>query len=475
LRSLRARLALAFAVVAVASVVATSLLTGRVATVSMERLMPAADTASRVAAARLARHYARDDGWGDPHAVLDSLARELGRPVVLILPDGAALAGPRDAERGLVVQDRGGELLIQHRRDGAVGEETGLLLRGATFVPDPRGGPARGRVVVFPRIGTPRPTPDQARRAFLRSLAVAAAGVAFVGLVAALLVSRRIAGPVEKLTVAVRRLQAGELGARVTPRGHDELAALAGAFNAMAERVERTERLRRDLVNDVAHELRTPLAHLRGQLEAVQDGLVRPEPAAVGELLSEVEHLTKLVADLQDLAAAETGALRLEREPLDVGAELEAAARPFRARAEGRGVGLELDVAADRPRVMADARRLRQIVTNLLDNALTHAPRGSAVRVSARRNGDVVRLDVRDEGPGIPPEHLAHVFERFYRADASRSRETGGVGLGLAIVRNLAEAHGGSVSVESVPGMGSTFALQLPAISDQVTRAERGD
>ena len=463
MRSLRTRLALAFGAVVVAAVAATSLLTGRVATVRLEQMLSAgSDSSARVAAARLSRHYARDGAWGDPHPLLDSLAAEFGRPVLLLMPDGSTLAGPRRLERELTVREQSGELAIEHHAPGPGGEATGLVLRGAFAVADPRGGPPIGRVVVFPGGGSPRMSPVLARRSMLRSLAVAGLAAGVVGLILALLVARRIADPVEQLTRAVRRLESGEAGARVEPRGHDELAGLAGAFNAMAERVERTERLRRDLVNDVAHELRTPLTHLRGRLEAIEDGLAAPEPAAVKELLGEVEQLSKLVADLQDLAAAESGGLRLARETLSLGDELEAAARPFRGRAVAKDVAI--DVSAEPGlRVSADRVRLRQIVGNLVDNAITHAPAHSTVTVTARHAGSEVHIEVRDQGVGIPAEHLPHVFERFYRADPSRSRETGGVGLGLAIVKNLVDAHGGTVHVESAQREGARFVVTLPA------------
>jgi two-component system sensor histidine kinase BaeS len=233
----------------------------------------------------------------------------------------------------------------------------------------------------------------------------------------------------------------------------------------MADAVARSEALRRGLVADVAHELRTPLTNLRCQIEAVQDGLQPADTATLQSLHEETLLLARLVGDLQDLALAEGGQLPLHRASVSVTAAVDAALAAIRPIAAARGVVLEADVAAALA-VDADRERLAQVLRNLLANALTHTPGGGRIRVSGRRVSGEVAVEVSDTGDGIAPEHLAHVFDRFYRSDPSRARRTGGAGLGLAIVRQLVEAHGGRVAVASEPGAGTRFTFTLPASQD---------
>ena len=219
-------------------------------------------------------------------------------------------------------------------------------------------------------------------------------------------------------------------------------------------------------MNDVAHELRSPLTNLRGQIEALQDGLAAPTPETLASLEEEARLLERLVDDLQDLALAEAGQIELERGPVDLKAEVQRAVQGLRPRLDEKDLRVEIDIPerpGSLPPVSADARRVGQILRNLLGNAATHTPPGGLVRVSAWGEAGEVRTTVADTGPGIPPEHLPFLFERFYRTDASRARATGGAGLGLAIVKQLAEAHGGRVWVESEPGRGAVFGFSLPA------------
>jgi signal transduction histidine kinase len=267
---------------------------------------------------------------------------------------------------------------------------------------------------------------------------------------------------VDALTAAVRRMGAGDLDQRVPVVADDEVGELARAFNAMAGNLARTEQLRRTMVADVAHELRTPLTNLRGYLEAIQDGVAPPDAEVIASLHEEAIHLSRLVDDLQDLALADAGQLPLERRPIAVADVVGPVTRLVAPRAAAAGVAVEADLQPGLPAVEADPLRARQIVHNLLGNAVRHTPAGGAVRVRARRAADGVEVTVADTGEGIPPEHLPHVFERFYRADRSRSRATGGAGIGLAVVKQLVEAHGGRVGVESTPGRGTTLRFTLP-------------
>jgi two-component system sensor histidine kinase BaeS len=298
-------------------------------------------------------------------------------------------------------------------------------------------------------------------------IAVGVGGVAAVLL--ALLFARRVVGPIEALTAAARRMEAGDLSGRVAAEGPDEICELAHAFNQMAESLERTERLRRRLVGDVAHELRTPLSNLRGYLEALRDGVAEPTPAVVDSLYEEALLLSHLVDDLQELTLAEAGQLPLEMAPIDLAGVVAGAVAGAEPRAAAAGVALRSDLPADLPTVRADARRIGQVLRNLLANALTHTAAGEVV-VSGRALGGEVEVSVRDTGCGIAAEHVPHVFERFYRADGARARATGGAGLGLAIVRELVEAHGGRVAIESREGTGTTVRFTLPAASGAARR-----
>ncbi|GAB3136937.1 HAMP domain-containing sensor histidine kinase [Microbispora hainanensis] len=292
-------------------------------------------------------------------------------------------------------------------------------------------------------------------------IAGVAALVLLITVTASVTAGTRLSRPLRALTDAVRQMEEGR-AARVEVKGKDEIGRLAAAFNAMAERRERLEELRKAMVGDVAHELRTPLSNIRGWLEAAQDGLADPDPELVASLLEEALLLQHVIDDLQDLAVADAGELRVHTEPVDVADLLAQVATAHRGGAEAAGVTL-LTKADGRLHLVADPVRLRQAVGNLVSNAVRHTPPGGTVSLHARRaDGDVV-IDVADTGSGIAPDDLPLVFERFWRVEKSRSRRSGGSGLGLPIARKLAEAHGGSLSATSVIGEGSTFTLRLPA------------
>ncbi|WP_244177920.1 sensor histidine kinase, partial [Streptomyces atriruber] len=209
------------------------------------------------------------------------------------------------------------------------------------------------------------------------------------------------------------------------------------------------------------HELRTPLSNIRGWLEAAEDGVVDTDPELVTSLLEEALLLQHIVDDLQDLAAADAGTLRLHREPVRAAEIADQVAAAHQARADGAGVRLRATAFGD-PWVTADPLRLRQAIGNLVSNAVRHTPEGGSVRISCRTTADAVLIEVADTGTGIAAADLPHVFDRFWRADKSRTRATGGSGLGLSIVRKLVEAHDGTVSAQSVPGKGSLFTVRLP-------------
>ncbi|MFI6948508.1 sensor histidine kinase [Streptomyces sp. NPDC050422] len=299
-------------------------------------------------------------------------------------------------------------------------------------------------------------------------IAGAAALVLALAVGASVLVGARLVRPLRALTGAAQRMRDGEDTAPVLVTADNEIGRLAATFNDMAAHRARLEAQRKAMVSDVAHELRTPLSNIRGWLEAAQDGVADPDPAFIASLHEEAVQLQHIIDDLQDLAQADAGALRLHAEPVRIEELLGQVAAAHQARAETAGVALTVPASAPGrtvPGLMADPVRLRQAVGNLVSNAVRHTPSGGKVTLCAygSESGDAVLVDVTDTGTGIPAEDLVHVFDRFWRGEKSRSRRTGGSGLGLAIVRKLAEAHGGTATASSVPGEGSVFTLRLPA------------
>jgi signal transduction histidine kinase len=411
----------------------------------------------------LAAYRQRTGSWSGARRILQSAGRRMERELLVVGPAGrfAAATSPDETYGPVSVGDGGRHLKITRRSSRGTGEIE--LLEPYHLALTATDGTVLGMLFVTPAPPEPGPGGDGIVGRINRALLLAALAAGTAGLLLSFALGRRILKPVEALTAAARRMEAGDLAQRVAIEGRDEIAGLARAFNAMAERRATAERLRRDLVSDVAHELRSPLTNLRCQLEAMQDGLAAATPETLESLHEEARLLETLVDDLQDLALAEAGQLELERGPLDLAREVERAARAFRPEVERKDLRIAVDLPPSLPPVDADARRLAQILRNLLGNAVTHTPPGGSIRVTAREVGQEVEVTVADTGPGIPPEHLPFLFERFYRTDPSRSRATGGAGLGLAIVQQLAAAHGGRVWVESEIGRGSTFGFSLPA------------
>ncbi|MFE2629464.1 sensor histidine kinase [Streptomyces sp. NPDC059374] len=292
-------------------------------------------------------------------------------------------------------------------------------------------------------------------------VAGAAGLVLAVTVLVSAVVATRLVRPLRALTAAAQ--QPPERHVRVPVTTRDETGVLAAAFNELTERRERLEAQRKAMVSDIAHELRSPLTNIRGWLEVTRDGVVDPDPALLASLHEEALVLQRVIDDLQDLAAADAGTLRLHREPVRADELLGQVAAAHQVAADAAGVALRT-TAEGTPWLDADPVRMRQALGNLVSNALRHTPSGGTVTLSARPGGDDdVVLEVADTGTGIAPGDLPHVFERFWRAEKSRSRRTGGSGLGLPIVRQLTAAHGGTAEASGAPGAGAVFTLRLPA------------
>jgi two-component system OmpR family sensor kinase len=292
--------------------------------------------------------------------------------------------------------------------------------------------------------------------------------VAIVGVLGTgfgIFISRRLTAPLNQLAEAAQAIGARDLSRRVAVRGSQEFVAVAQAFNNMADALERAERLRRNLVADVAHELRTPLSVLRGSLRAILDNVYSLDKAEVARLYDQTRVLSRLVDDLQELTLAEAHQLRMNLQPVDLVSLVRDMTQTFGPIAESEGITFEVKTPEQMPLINADAVRLTQVLHNLLMNALRHMPTGGTVYLSAEAENGAAQLVVRDTGDGIPPEHLPHVFDRFYSADHTRNRRvSGGAGLGLTIARAIVEAHKGQIAVTSdgIVGHGTTFTIRLP-------------
>lgn len=286
---------------------------------------------------------------------------------------------------------------------------------------------------------------------------------ALLGVLLALGLAHRMVRPVADLTTSARVIARGGTPPPVPVRGQDEIAELARAFNRMAERLAADEEQRRRLFAGVAHELRTPLSVIQGTLEGVLDRVLEPTPERIATLHSQTLLLARLVTDLRDLSLAQAGQLQLNLQAIDAGPVVRETLEALAPLADERGVVLRADVPTPLPRIDVDPDRLRQIVQNLVENAVRFTPAGGTVRVTMTADdGDEVRLAVSDTGIGVDAADLPHIFRHFYRADQSRARSSGGTGLGLAIVKSLVEAHGGRVAVDSAVGTGSTFTVTFP-------------
>lgn len=444
LHTLRFRLVATLILVVVAAVGVIAVVGTRITTTMFTKYEEHRGLAGhRCFALLLTQHYEQRGDWSDVQLEIEQIGQVAGRRVILA------------DEEGVIVGDSAAELVGQPV-SGEWGESVALVTYrgtavGALYADLDDGGSSASAAFL-----------DPANRALV--LIAAAAGLGTVLLVVGL--SRRILAPVGALTAAVRRMAEGDLSQRVDVASQDEIADLGRAFNHMADGLTRLEELRRNMVTDVAHELRTPLSNIRGYLEAVQDGVVEPDKGVIDSIHEEAMLLNRMVDDLQELSLAEAGQLGLERKPVALADVVDRAVEAACPQAAAEGLALSVAVPEDLPLVEVDPQRIGQVLRNLLCNAMTHTPPGGEIAITAHTEGRWVAVCVRDTGTGIAEEDLPHVFERFYRADRSRSRATGGAGLGLAIVKQLVEAHGGRIEVESVVGEGTRFTFALPVIED---------
>jgi signal transduction histidine kinase len=273
------------------------------------------------------------------------------------------------------------------------------------------------------------------------------------------LVMRRLVVPLDDLLNAADKVGRGDYSVRVREKGSREMRSLARAFNNMASRLTINDEQRRELLADVTHELRTPLTVVQGNLEGMLDGVYQPDEPNLRSLLEEINILSRLVEDLRTLALAESGAIQLKKESVDLSMLIKDTLATFKTQADTAGILLIVNTPKDLPSFNLDPGRIRQVLSNLVANALHYTPSGGNIAIGYCQSDGKAYLDIQDTGPGISPEELPHVFERFYK-----SADSGGMGLGLAIARHLVEVHSGSISAESQPGNGTTIHIVLPIL-----------
>jgi two-component system sensor histidine kinase BaeS len=370
--------------------------------------------------------------------------------------------GPYTRRGALVLVDADGQVVFSQ---GENREIIQLLhqLRGRA-VPIEVDGLAVGYLLADP--ASYRPLPGSPEATFLagmtQAITFSALGATAIALLLGALLARTLTSPIRELTSATRALAKGDLGQQVTVRTQDEMGELATSFNQMSADLAHASQLRRQMTADIAHELRTPLSLILGYTESLSDGKLPATQETFDIMYDEAQHLSRLIDDLRTLSLADAGELQLNRRPVDARGLLERARLTHAPEAQRQGISLQVEAPHDLPQVEVDPGRLAQVLENLMSNALRHTPERGQITLSGAAEGDTVYLRVQDNGDGISPEDLPYVFDRFYRADKSRQRQGGESGLGLAIAKSFVEAHGGSLSVESALGEGTSFIIALP-------------
>jgi two-component system, OmpR family, sensor histidine kinase BaeS len=416
---------------------------------------------SEALAETLAGLYAESGDWSalaGAERRWRAMLRSHARP-----PEGAAgeargaAAGEARGRGGprLALYDAGGALVVGNPGDGAEVSRYAVMFDG-----EPVG------YLVRPRSRQPTETADlRFQRAQLRNLAIATVAAVLLAALAAALLSRAFLAPARALGDATHRLAAGDFEARARVRSADEFGQLADDFNLLARTLQRNEEMRRRMMADVAHELRTPLAVVHGELAAIKDGVRAFGPEILASLQAETRALGNLIDDLYQLSLSDLGALDYRRLDLDLRAQVAEALLPLNDRCAAAGLALDDSGVNGEPLpVHADPDRLGQLVANLVENALRYTDSPGRIEVACRRAGDRALLEVRDSAPGVPAELLPRLFERFFRAEHSRSRASGGAGLGLAICRNIVEAHDGTITAAPSPLGGLAITASLPLL-----------
>ncbi len=457
MHNLRAKLSIAFVLVALIGVGAVALVANRVTAreftlyVSLGGKM----RAQRIAA-EAAYYYQQTGSWQDVEAALQQTT--------------AGRAPGHGHGHGAEVVNTPQERILIVAPDGRVIVDTEHELIGRLFEDDyeNKGAPI---VIGTTTIGTLLiATPDLERsgleqqflQAVNKAVLVATLLAATVSIIAAVLLAQQLVAPLKQLTTATEAMAAGDLSQRVDILTRDEIGELGLAFNKMAGDLQTAEAQRQQMTADIAHELRNPLSVIRGNLEALLDGVYPIDEEHLAPIYEETLLLQRLVEDLRLLSLTDAGQLGLILTHVDIQTLISGIAESARAIAGEREIALQVRLPQAPLTLQGDLDRLRQVIGNLVNNALFYTPPGGAITISAEQTARRVQISVSDTGPGIAPQDLPHIFDRFYRADSARDRASGGSGLGLAITRALVQAHHGTIDVHSAPGQGATFTISLP-------------
>ena len=449
MRSVRFKLTLAFLIVGLLGVAVGAVFASRTASGAFQQFTFTRNQEDIVA--RLVTYYTESGSWEGLAGSFPPFERHApGAPQIPLREPGILLVADADGRVLLPAPGRQvGELLPPEILDGATLIESGGTTVGWLVVPQDAFAPTRGEELFIGRLNT--------------ALIIGSLSAFALSVILGAILARSLTRPLQDLTEATRAVADGDLQRQVQVRSRDEVGTLAASFNRMSAALDRSQRLRRQMTADIAHELRTPLSIIVGHLDAVDDGVLSADARTIGIMRDEATRLSGLIDDLRTLSLADAGELSLARLPVEPGPLLQRSATAHMPAAQAAGVELAVDLEPDLPVLELDPERMAQVLGNLLDNALLHTPKGGRIVLVGRAVGDSVEIRVRDSGPGIPPDELELVFERLYRTDASRQRQAGRSGLGLAIARSIVEAHGASIRAESAPGEGTTMVVSLPA------------
>lgn len=444
MRSLTLKMVLAFLGIALVSIVLIVLLIRWNTNTEFSRFV--IDRRGEDLAEWLQTYYENNGSWDSLHRGLDNPSQATGNPQL------------RDSM--FVLADEGG-LVISPGPGYRLGEQVSAveLARGyAIKVNDKVVG-----TLVMGRIPMQRnPLEEKFIRRTNLMLFYSAIGTSIVALLIGVFLSRTLTRPIRELTDATHAVTEGDLGAQVSVRSKDEMGELAASFNKMSHDLARSTEARKQMTADIAHELRTPLSLILGHAEAVHDGVLPPSKENFEIIREEAVHLEQLVNDLRTLSLADAGELSINLQEVSPQKLLTDIQTTYLHLANQKGIKIQLEVASEIPMLNIDPGRMTQVVTNILDNALHHTPQGGRINLSAKRVQDGVELSIQDSGTGIQGEEVNRIFNRFYRADASRTRDAGGSGLGLAIAKSIVQAHKGQIWAESEFGQGLTVTIKLP-------------
>jgi len=328
-------------------------------------------------------------------------------------------------------------------------------------IPVMGGGQQLGTLIVNSQGASLNPDEEIFLSAAKRSALVGGGIACGLALLLASLFIPQVLSPLRVLSRATDRIAQGDLSQRVSLKARDEFGRLGSSFNRMVDNLSRSEKLRRTMTADIAHELRTPVTIVQGNLEAILDGIFTPDTETIMPIYEQTLHLGRLIDDLQELALAEAGELRMEEEPTDLTKLANQVVETVDSSLD-EGPTISVSAEEDLPEIVVDPLRIRQVLANLLGNAVRYTPTDGSVHVELLKQDDAIEVRVTDTGPGITPEDLPHLFERFYRGDWARARRTGGSGLGLAIAKQWVEAHGGTIRAENIESGGARFTFRLP-------------